>query len=64
MNELKSIMSRKLFGLFINEKRQIIKMSLRKFAQKIKISPEYLSKIENGERPAPKSQDHNYSLLR
>lgn len=53
MNESKSIMSRKLFGLFINEKRQIIKMSLRKFAQKIKISPEYLSKIENGERSAP-----------
>jgi transcriptional regulator with XRE-family HTH domain len=53
MNESKSIMTRKLFGLFINEKRQIFQKSLRKFAQEIKISPEYLSKIENGERSAP-----------
>ena len=53
MNESKSITAKKIFGLYINEKRQILQKSLRKFAQEIKISPEYLSKIENGERSAP-----------
>lgn len=53
MNESKSITAKKIFGLYINEKRQILQKSLRKFAQETKISPEYLSKIENGERPAP-----------
>lgn len=53
MNEFKCVKPTKAFGLFVNQKRQIIKISLRKFAQEIKISPEYLSKIENGERSAP-----------
>ncbi len=41
------------FGVFIKRKRQNNEWSLRKFAEIIQISPEYLSKIENGERPAP-----------
>ena len=41
------------FGAFVSRKRQEQNVSLRQFACSIKISPEYLSKIENNERPAP-----------
>lgn len=41
------------FGAFISRKRQEQNVSLRQFSNLIKISPEYLSKIENNERPAP-----------
>lgn len=41
------------FGAFISSKRLEKQISLRQFADIIKISPEYLSKIENCERPAP-----------
>lgn len=41
------------FGAFISSKRLEEQISLRQFADIIKISPEYLSKIENCERPAP-----------
>ena len=41
------------FGAFISSKRLEEQISLRQFAETIKISPEYLSKIENCERPAP-----------
>ena len=41
------------FGAFISSKRLEKSISLRQFADIIKISPEYLSKIENDERPAP-----------
>ena len=41
------------FGAFISSKRMEKSFSLRQFADTIKISPEYLSKIENCERPAP-----------
>ena len=41
------------FGAFISSKRLEKSISLRQFADIIKISPEYLSKIENCERPAP-----------
>ena len=41
------------FGAFISTKRLKEQISLRQFADIIKISPEYLSKIENCERPAP-----------
>lgn len=41
------------FGAFISSKRLGKSISLRQFADIIRISPEYLSKIENCERPAP-----------
>lgn len=41
------------FGAFVSQKRHEQCISLRQFADMIKISPEYLSKIENCERPAP-----------
>ena len=41
------------FGAFISSKRLEKSFSLRQFADIIKISPEYLSKIENCDRPAP-----------
>ncbi len=43
------------FSTFISSKRLEKSISLRQFADIIKISPEYLSKIENDERPAPSS---------
>lgn len=41
------------FGDFLKRKRLDKEWSLRKFAEMIQISPEYLSKIESGERTAP-----------
>lgn len=41
------------FGAFVSQKRHKQCISLRQFADIIKISPEYLSKLENCERPAP-----------
>lgn len=43
-----------IFGRFIKEKREQRQMSVRGFSVEIGISPEYLSKIENGLRSAPK----------
>ena len=40
-------------GIFINKKRIQKQISLRNFSRQIGISAEYLSKIENGLRPAP-----------
>lgn len=40
-------------GIFINKKRIQKQISLRNFSRQIGISAEYLSKIENGQRPAP-----------
>mgnify|MGYP002711581399 CR=1 FL=1 len=45
---------KKTFGAFINEKRLEKNISLRCFSKMIDISSEYLSKIENGLRSAPK----------
>ncbi|WP_440451363.1 helix-turn-helix domain-containing protein [Ruminococcus intestinalis] len=42
------------FGVFINKRRNEKQISLRSFSSMIGISPEYLSKIENGLRSAPK----------
>lgn len=42
------------FGAFISEKRLAKSISLRTFSRMIDISPEYLSKIENNFRSAPK----------
>ena len=42
------------FSSFISKKRKEKKMSLREFSRRIGISPEYLSKIENELRSAPK----------
>ena len=47
---------KKTFGMFISEKRLAKNISLRGFSRMIEISPEYLSKIENNLRTAPK--DH------
>jgi transcriptional regulator with XRE-family HTH domain len=44
------------FGAFISEKRSSKQISLRAFSRQIGISPEYLSKIENGLRYAPKDE--------
>lgn len=44
------------FGVFINKRRNEKQISLRSFSSMIGISPEYLSKIENGLRSAPKGQ--------
>ena len=43
-----------IFGAFISEKRNEKNISLRAFSSMIEISPEYLSKIENNLRAAPK----------
>lgn len=45
---------KKSFGTFLEEKRTLKNISLRGFSRIIGISPEYLSKIENNLRPAPK----------
>ena len=42
------------FGAFISDKRSDKEISVRAFSKKIGISAEYLSKIENGLRYAPK----------
>ena len=42
------------FGIFVREKRESLQLSVRGFARQIDISAVYLSKIENGLRPAPK----------
>lgn len=42
------------FGAYIHEQRIDKGLSLRSFSSMIDISPEYLSKIENGLRTAPK----------
>ena len=47
---------KKTFGAFINEKRLRKDISLRAFSKMIDISPEYLSKIENDLRAAPKDK--------
>lgn len=44
---------KKTFGAFLNEKRTQNKITLRTFSHMIDISPEYLSKVENGLRAAP-----------
>ncbi len=43
------------FGAFINQKRSGKGLTLREFSKLIEISPEYLSKIENGLRSAPQN---------
>lgn len=45
---------KKAFGDFVMQKRIERNISLRKFSYLIDISPEYLSKIENNLRTAPK----------
>lgn len=45
---------KKTFGAFISEKRLQKNISLRGFSRMVGISPEYLSKIENDLRAAPK----------
>lgn len=45
---------KKTFGAFISEKRLAKDISLRSFSQMVDISPEYLSKIENNLRSAPR----------
>ena len=47
---------KKTFGEFISEKRLEKCISLRTFSNLIDISPEYLSKIENGLRAAPRDE--------
>lgn len=47
---------KKTFGLFVNEKRIEKQITLRNFSCMIDISPEYLSKIENGLRAAPNDE--------
>lgn len=44
------------FDIFIKKKRLENKISLRVFSQMIDISPEYLSKLENGLRAAPRDE--------
>lgn len=44
------------FGEFISEKRLEKYISLRSFSNMIDISPEYLSKLENGLRAAPRDE--------
>lgn len=44
------------FGAFISEKRLAKNISLRAFSNMIDISPEYLSKLENDLRAAPKDR--------
>lgn len=44
----------KKFGMFICEKRLEHNISLRAFSKMVGVSPEYLSKIENNLRSAPR----------
>lgn len=44
------------FGSYISEKRLEKYISLRAFSNMIDISPEYLSKLENGLRAAPRDE--------
>ena len=46
-------MSNESFGAKIRALREAQKISLRKFAEKVDISPTYLSKIERDEFPPP-----------
>lgn len=41
------------FGTFLNTKRQEQKISLRKFAEMLKISPVYMCNMEKNRNPAP-----------
>lgn len=43
-------------GIFIRQRRIQKQISLRTFSRKIGVSPEYLSKIENGFRSAPNDE--------
>lgn len=45
---------KKTFGEYISEKRLEKNITLRNFSKMIDISPEYLSKLENNLRSAPK----------
>ncbi len=45
---------KKTFGEYISEKRLEKNITLRNFSRMIDISPEYLSKLENNLRSAPK----------
>lgn len=47
---------KKVFGAYLKEQRETEQISVRKFSQQIGISAEYLSKIENGLRSAPKDE--------
>lgn len=47
---------KKTFGEFISENRLEKNISLRNFSKLIDISPEYLSKLENGLRAAPRDE--------
>lgn len=42
-----------LFGKYVKQKREELGKTLRGFAAEVKISPAYLSDIENGRRNAP-----------
>ena len=48
-----SVMTQKNFGATIRALREAQQISLRKFADKVGISPTYLSKIERDEFPPP-----------
>ena len=43
----------KQFGEFIRTRREELKITLRKFAALVDMSPTYLSKVERGEFPPP-----------
>jgi transcriptional regulator with XRE-family HTH domain len=44
------------FGEFIQERRSQLKISLRKFAEKIDVSAMYISQIESGNKAAPENE--------
>lgn len=41
------------FGEFVKQRRECLKMTMRDFAEKVKISPAYLCDIEKGNRKPP-----------
>jgi transcriptional regulator with XRE-family HTH domain len=49
-------MGEKSFGEFIREQREARKISLRKFAERVDLSPTFVSKMERGEM-LPPSED-------
>lgn len=50
-----------LFGKYVKQRREEIGKTLRGFAAEVKISPAYLSDIENGRRNAPEKFLKNFS---
>ena len=48
------------FGKYLKQRRESLGMTMRSFAEKVGISPAYLSDIENGHRNPPEKKLKNF----